>query len=181
MTNHYETEIGLDIYSTIGIEKEAKLLIVKTLADIWPKRYEDLDIVDYINILSETWTKCYILSPNTKEAIEKIKGLNPPENLDIRLIFNLFDSGDNLIVNCSEVPPMPVFTIILPTQTQDTWDILVYNPEVKEFESIELIEPESIEEIRSSMSKEERINFDELILQTYEFHNRLLGQTTEYT
>lgn len=174
-TQRHETNIGLDIYSTIGIDKEAKLLIVKTLAEIWPERYEDLDIVEYINIIVDVWINCYIDVSATKEAIKKIKAADPPENLDIRLIFNLLDEEDNLIIECSKVPSLPVFAVTLPTSTSDLWSVYVYNPEVNEFESLEMIEPESINEIKKSMSEKEKTEFDELILQTYTFHEKLLG------
>lgn len=175
MANNYsQIEIAVDIYSIIGIEKEAKLLIVKTLSDIWPQSYlEELDIVEYINTVTDLWIKNYVNSSVTIEAIEKLKSSDPPEDLDIRLIFYLFDEENNLILEFKEQLP-PVFTVLLPTTASDAWNSYVYNSESKKFESLEMIQPESIEEIKATMSLQEKLNFEELIIQTYTFHEKLL-------
>jgi hypothetical protein len=69
----------------------------------------------------------------------------------------------------------PLFRAYLPTK--DLWDTYVYSQ--SKFESLEIIEPAYIEEIKQSMTEKEKTDLDELILQSYSFHNRLLGITTK--
>lgn len=171
---HYQTEIKLDIYS--DIEKDASLLISNTLRKVWLDTYlADLDIDDYIDMVTDVWMKHYITSPITKEAINKILQKNPPKNLKISLSFNLFDNDDYLKIDYSEISTTPFFKAYLPTK--DLWDSYTYNPTSKKFESLEIIEPSYIKEIKQEMSEKEKADFDDLILKAYSFHNKLLEKT----
>lgn len=171
---HYQTEIELDINQ--DMIKDAQSIIKTTLEKVWPDTYfADLDPEDYIEIVTDLWTRHYIDSDITKEAISKIKASNPPSNLKIYLVFNLFDDDDNLIIDYSEMRQTPLFRAYLPTK--DLWDTYVYDIQTKKFQSLEVIEPAYIEEIKQGMSEKERMDLDETILQSYGFHNRLLEIT----
>lgn len=171
---HYKTEIKLDIYSDLS--KESPKLIADTLRKVWPETYlADLDVEDYIELVEDIWMRYYIDYSKTKETIEKIKKANPPKDLKIYLVFNLFGHEDNLIIDYSEINNTPFFRAYLPTR--DLWDTYSYNPTNDKFESLEIIEPAYIEEIKLGMSQQEKMNLDELLLQAYGFHNRLLGIT----
>ena len=173
---HYKTEIKLDIFSDFIIDTPK--IIADILKNVWPETYfSDLDVNDYIDIITDIWMKYYINSNTTKEAISKIKNANPPKYLKIYLEFNLFDRDDDLIVDYSEIRTEPLFRASLPTR--DLWDTYLYNSTTQRFESLEIIEPSYIDEIKLPMSEKEKMNLDELILQSYGFHNRLLGILTK--
>lgn len=173
---HYKTEIKLDIFS--DLTKDASYLIPDTLRKVWPETYfSDFDVDDYIDIVTDIWTRYYINSDITKEAINKIKNANPPKDLKIYLEFNLFDDDDNLIIDYSEVRTEPLFRALLPTK--DLWDTYIYDSKTKKFESLEIIEPSYVDEIKQGMTEEEKSKLDDLILQAYSFHNRLLGITAK--
>lgn len=171
---HYQTEIKLDIYSDTATE--APKLISNTLKDAWPDTYLSyLDVEDYIDIVVDLWLSHYILSEETKEAINKIKQANPPKDIKIYLVFNLFDREDNLKIDYSEIEITPLFRTYLPTK--DLWDTYIYDLTTKKFKSLEIIEPAYIDEIKQAMSESEKLKFDELLIQSYSFHQRLLGIT----
>lgn len=171
---HYQTEIHLDIYS--DLQTEASKLISDTLRKVWSETYiADLDVEDYIDIVKDLWLNYYISSDNTKEAIIKIRDANPPKDIKIYLVFNIFDGEDNLKIDYSEIETTPLFRAYLPTK--DLWDTYIYNSKTEKFESLEIIEPAYIEEIKSTMSDIEKSKFDDIILKAYGFHNRLLGIT----
>ena len=173
---HYQTEIKLDINQ--DIVKDAQSLIATTLEKVWQDTYfADLDPEDYIDIVTDIWIRYYIDSPSTKEVISKIKSANPPPNLKIYLVFNLFDDDDNLLIDYSEIRTEPLFRAYLPTK--DLWDTYSYSIRTKKFESLEIIEPAYIEEIKQGMSEKEKMDLDELLLKAYGFHNKLLGVTTK--
>lgn len=172
----YRTEIKLDIYS--DLTKEAPKLIAEILRKVWPDtEFSDLDIEDYIGLITDIWIKHYITSGVTTEAINRIKQANPPKGLKIYLIFNLFTDDDFIIIDYSEVRVSPLFRAYL--HTGDLWDTYSYNPETRKFESLEVIEPAYVDEIKLGMSIQEKMDLDEIILQAYGFHNRLLGITTK--
>ncbi len=172
---YHQTEIKLDINSS-DIIKDATMLISDTLNKVWSETYlADLDIDDYIEIAIDIWIRYYIDSDKTKEAINKIKLANSPEGLTTYIVFNLFDDEDNLIIDYSEMSITPIFRTYLPTK--DLWDTYVYDTHTNKFESLEIIEPAYIREIKQGMSSQEKMNLDEIILQAYGFHNRLLGIT----
>lgn len=167
---HFQTEIRLDIF--LDIQAEAPKLIAGILRKAWPETYlADLDVEDYIDIVIDLWIRYYIQSDKTKDAITKIKQANPPKDLKIYLVFNLFDDDDNLTIDYSEIRTTPLFRAYLPTK--DLWDTYAYSED--KFESLEIIEPSYIDEIKLGMSEQEKMKLDEIILQAYEFHNRLLG------
>lgn len=173
---HYQTEIKLDINQ--DIIKDAQSLISTTLEKVWSDTYfADLDPQDYIDIVVDLWIRYYIDSDITKEAISKIKTSNPPSNLKINLVFNLFDDEDNLIIDYSEMRTEPLFRMYLPTK--DLWDTYVYSIQNKKFQSLEIIEPAYIAEIKQGMTEKEKTDLDDLILQAYGFHNRLLEITAK--
>lgn len=172
---HHQTEIKLDI-SSEDLIKDTTILISDTLNKVWPETYlADLDIDDYIELAVDIWTRYYIDSEKTKAAIDKIKKANPPEGLKTYLVFNLFDDEDNLIIDYSEMSTTPLFRTYLPTK--DLWDTYVYNTIANKFESLEIIEPAYIQEMKEGMSLQDKMNLDEIILQAYGFHNILLGMT----
>jgi hypothetical protein len=169
---HYQTEIKLDIQES-DINKEAQSLISTTLEKVWPDTYfAELDVDDYIDIVVDLWTRYYIDSSSTKEAISKIKSANPPSNIKIYLVFSLFDDDDSLLIDYSEIRTEPLFRAYL--TTKDLWDTYVYNIQTHRFESLEIIEPSYVDEIKQGMSEKENADIDETILQAYGFHNRLL-------
>ena len=171
---HHSAEIKLDIDSDIS--KEAPVLITYTLTKLWPETYlSDLDIDDYIEVVIDLWKMHYIESKETKEAIDKIKSANPPKGLKTYLVFNLFDDEDNLKIDYSEISGTPLFRSYLPTG--DLWDTYAYDH--GKFESLEIIEPAYVEEMKQGMSMQEKMNLDEVILSSYGFHNRLLGMTAK--
>jgi len=173
---HYQTDIKLDISTDFA--KDAPKIIKDTLEKVWPETYfADLDVDDYIDIVTDIWVRYYINSDITKEVINKIKNANPPKDLKIYLEFNLFDDDDNLIIDYSEVRTTPLFRAFLPTR--DLWDTYVYDSITRKFESLEIIEPSYIDEIKLSMSEAEKSKLDDLLIQAYSFHNRLLGITAK--
>lgn len=173
---HYQTEIKLDIQS--DMVKDAQSLISTTLEEVWPDTYfAELDPQDYIDIVVDLWTRYYIDSISTKEAISKIKSANPPSSLKIYLVFNLFDDEDSLLIDYSEIRKEPLFRAYL--TTRDLWDTYSYNHTYQKFESLEIIEPAYIAEIKQGMSEKEKMDLDETILQAYGFHNKLLEITTK--
>jgi hypothetical protein len=172
---HNKTEVKLDINSSDMLE-DSTTMISDILTNIWPEtNLADLDIDDYIELAIDIWVRYYIESDKTKEAIEKIKKANPPKGLEIYLVFNLFDKEDNLIIDHSEMPARPLFRTYLPTK--DLWGTYVYNIHSGKFESLEIIEPAYLQEIKEGMSLQTKMNLDEIILQAYGFHNILLGIT----
>ncbi len=172
---HHQTEIKLDIGSE-DLIKDTTTLISDTLNKVWPETYlADLDVDDYIELSVDIWIRHYVDSIKTKEAIDKIKKAKPPEDLKTYLVFNIFDDEDNLIIDYSEMSTMPIFRTYLPTK--DLWDTYVYNIHTNKFESLEIIEPAYIQEMKEGMTLQEKTNIDEIILQAYEFHNTLLGVT----
>lgn len=173
---HYQTEMKLDIQS--DIIKDAQSLISTTLEKVWPDTYfAELDPKDYIDIVADLWIKYYIDSSPTNEAISKIKSANPPSSIKIYLVFNLFDDEDSLLIDYSEIRKEPLFRAYL--TTKDLWDTYAYDVQTKKFQSLEIIEPAYIEETKQGMSEKEKTDFDELILQSYGFHNRLLEITAK--
>lgn len=173
---HYQTEIKLDIQS--DMTKEAQSLISTTLEKVWPDTYfAELDVDDYIDIVADLWTRYYIDSASTKEAISKIKSANPPSNIKIYLVFNLFSDEDSLLIDYSEIRTEPLFRAYL--TTKDLWDTYAYDYHTHKFQSLEIIEPAYIEEIKQGMSEKEKTDLDETMLQAYGFHNKLLGITTK--
>lgn len=170
---HIQTEIKLDIDSS-DLTKDALILISDMLQKEWPNTYlSDLDVNDYIEIVTDLWTRHYINSDKTKEAINKIKSANPPSSIKTYLVFNLFDDEDNLIIDYSEMSTEPFFRSYL--STGDLWDTYAYVN--SKFKSLEIIEPAYIEEIKQGMSMQQKMSLDDTILQAYGFHNRLLGAT----
>lgn len=173
---HYKTDIKLDVYSDLS--KDAQSLISTTLEKVWPDTYlADLDPDDYIDIVVDLWTRYYIDSSSTKEAISKIKSATPPPNLNIYLVFNLFDDEDSLLIDYSEISISALFRAYL--STKDLWDTYSYDAQTHKFQSLEIIEPAYVEEIKQGMSEKEKMDIDETILQAYGFHNRLMGISTK--
>lgn len=173
---HYQTEIKLDIQS--DMIKDAQSSISTILEKVWPDTYfAELDPKDYIDIVVDLWIKYYIDSSSTKEAISKIKYANPPSSIKIYLVFNLFDDEDSLLIDYSEIRKEPLFRAYL--TTKDLWDTYSYDTQTKKFESLEIIEPAYVEEIKQGMSEKEKTDLDETILQAYGFHNKLLEITTK--
>lgn len=173
---HHQTEAKLDIFENLS--DIAPKLISEIIKKVWPETYlADLDYEDYIEIIVDLWLDYYIQSDKTKDAISKIKNANPPKDLKVYLVFNLFDDIDNLIIDYSEMSTEPFFRAYLPTN--DLWDTYIYSCKegICKFESLEIIEPAYIEEIKQGMTEQEKKNLDDLILQSYSFHNRLLGIT----
>lgn len=171
---HYQTELKLDIQS--DMIKEAQSLISTTLEKVWPDTYfAEFDVDDYIDIVVDLWNRYYIDSSSTKEAISKLKSANPPPNLKIYLVFNLFDDEDNLLIEYSEIRTEPLFRSYL--STKDLWDTYAYDSHSHKFQSLEIIEPAYVREIKQGMTEKEKMDLDETILQAYIFHNRLLGIT----
>lgn len=169
---HYQTEIKLNVQS--DMIKDAQSLMTTTLEKVWPSTYiADLDPQDYIDIVVDLWIRYYVDSSSIKEAVSKIKSANPPPNLKIYLVFNLFDDEDNLLIDQSEIHTEPFFRAYLPTK--DLWDAYIYDIRTHKFQSLEIIEPAYIEEIKHAMTEKEKMDLDEVILQSYGFHNRLLG------
>lgn len=172
---HQQTEVKLDISSS-DIIKDTTALISDILNKVWPEtNLADLDIDDYIELAVDIWIRYYVDSEKTKEAVDKIRRANPPEGLKTYLVFNLFDDEDNLIIDHSEMPTKPLFRTYLPTK--DLWDTYAYNIHNGKFESLEIIEPAYIQEIKEGMTLQEKMSLDEIILQAYGFHNILLGMT----
>ncbi len=170
---HHQTELKLDINSS-DLIKDVTILISDTLNKVWSQTYlADLDIDDYIELVVDLWVRHYIESDKTKEAINKIKSAQPPKNLTTYLVFNLFDDEDNLIIDHSEMSTTPLFRTYL--LTKDLWDTYIYAN--NKFESLEIIDPAYIDEIKQEMSLQDKMTLDETILQAYGFHNRLLGRT----
>lgn len=172
---HLNTEIKLDISSS-DLIKDVTILISDILNKVWSETYlTDLDIDDYIELVIDLWTTHYINSNKTKDAISKIKSANPPSSIKTYLVFNLFDDEDDLIIDYSEISTEPLFRSYLPTT--DLWDTYAYID--GKFKSLEIIEPAYIEEIKQGMTIQQKMHLDEVILQAYGFHNRLLGVTTK--
>lgn len=170
---HLQTEIKLDINSS-DLSKDAYDLISDNLTKVWSETYlSDLDVSDYIELVTDLWITHYINSEKTKEAMNKIKMANPPVSIKTYLVFNLFEDEDNLIIDYSEMSTEPFFRSYL--QTNDLWDTYVYVN--GKFKSLEIIEPAYIEEIKQGMTIHQKMILEDTILQAYTFHNKLLEVT----
>ncbi len=171
---HYQTEIRVDINK--DIIKETKSLITDTLEKVWLDTYlADLDIKEYIDAAVDIWTKYYVDSRDTRDSINKIKSANPPPGLRTYIVFNLFDDSDTLIIDYLEISKTPLFRSYLPTG--DLWNTYIYDQ--GKFVSLEIIEPAYVEEMKEGMTQQQIMDLDETILQSYGFHNRLLGITAK--
>lgn len=173
-------KIELDIYKD-NISEDAQKLITEKLITIWPETYfADLNIEEYVPLVADLWDN-YLNNIITIDAINKIKEANPPRStpiykgLKIYLEFDLFDDDDMLKLLPSEInQETRLFRVYIET-TGDLWDTYVYNSVTKKFESLEIIEPAYVQEIKLSLKEQEKIDIDKLLTASYAFHNRLLN------
>lgn len=183
-------------YLTVNIPidylEDAPSLISTTLHNWWNTSYlSDLNPDENIPFVIEQWLTKHINTDIMKEAIQKIKDANPPLNITIKLVIELLTSNNFLKLE-DEINDVPMFRpYIIPPQNKAhefpyhlyqnpesfpqptnefSLDTYIYNPNTKKFESLEIIEQETL--IDEEIPIETINNF-------YSFHQRLLQATSK--
>ncbi len=89
----------------------------------------------------------HINTETTKEAIQKIKDANPPDNITFKLVIELLT--DNFLKLEDEITNVPMFRPHITTPKSDiefSLDTYIYNPTTKKFESLEIIDQETLQD-----------------------------------
>jgi len=166
---HY---VNMDIDIDINNLDEASEILYKVLQDWWDTSYlGDLDSSENIPVIIEQWLYKYINIGTTKEAIQKIKDANPPNEITMKLSIDLLD-GDKYIKLEDEITDVPAFKpyITPPHRNEFSLDTYVYDPLKHKFISLEIMDQETL--IDEGFSPE-------IINEFYSFHQRLLETTSK--
>ena len=181
-------------YLTVNIPidylEDAPSLLSTTLHEWWNTSYlSDLDPNENIPFVVQQWLDKYINTETTKEAIQKIRDANPPNEITIKLVIDLL-TDNNFLKLDDEIDEVPMFrpyitkpnkytfpyelyrdpeSFPLPTE-EFSLDTYIYNPNTKRFESLEIIDQETL--------IDEKIP-PEIINKFYLFHQRLLQTTSK--
>lgn len=167
-----QTYIRTDINIDINYLEDAPSILNTALHNWWNYSYlSDLDPNENIPFIMEQWQTKYINTNVMKEAIQKIRDANPPLDITIKLVVELLDNNQFLKLE-NEINNVPIFRpyITTPHGTQFSLDTYIYDPIKKKFESLEIIEQESL--IDEEIPIESINNF-------YSFHQRLLQATSK--
>lgn len=164
--------IRTDINIDINYLEDAPSILSVALHNWWNYSYlSDLDPNENIPLVVVQWLNKYINTEITKEAIQKIKDANPPPDIIIKLVVELLDNNQFLKLE-DEINDVPIFRpyVTTPHGTEFSLNTYIYNPNTKKFESLEIIEQETL--INERVPTETINNF-------YSFHQRLLQVTSK--
>lgn len=164
-------------YLTINIPiyylEDAPSLLSTTLHEWWNTSYlSDLNPDENIPFVIEQWLNKHINTETIKEAIQKIKAANPPDNITIKLVIELLTS-DNFLKLEDEINEVPMFRPYITTPLSEiefSLDSYLYSPLSKKFESLEVVDQETL--VDEGLSQEVINNF-------YSFHQRLLEASSK--
>ena len=165
-------ELNMDIAIDIDKLDEAPTSMYNSIREWWDYSYlSDLDPDENIPAIIEQWESKYINTPIVKEAIQKIKDANPPEEITIKLSIELL-THDNYIKLEDDINEIPSFRPYIkpPHRNEFSLDTYVYDPTKKKFESLEIIDQETL--IDEGFSQETINNF-------YSFHQRLMETSSK--
>lgn len=170
--NQYKHEY-LTVNIPIDYLEDAPALISTTLNNWWETSYlSDLNPDENIPFVIESWQQRLLNTNTLKEAVQKIKDSLFPDAITVKLVIELL-TDDNFLKLEDEINEVPMFRPFITTPMSDiefSLDTYVYNPNTKQFESLEVIDQETL--------IEEGIN-QEIINQFYSFHQRLLEASTK--
>ena len=164
-------------YLTVNIPidylEDAPSLLSTTLHAWWEYSYlSDLNPDENIPFILEQWQTKHINTNTMKEAIQKIRDANPPDNITIKLVIELLTS-DNFLKLEDEINEVPMFRPYITTPKSDiefSLDTYLYSPLSKKFESLEIIDQETLTD--EGLQQEVINNF-------YSFHQRLLEASSK--
>jgi len=164
-------------YLTVNIPinylEDAPSLLSTTLHRWWDDSYlSDLDPNENIPFVIEQWMTKYVNTDITKEAIQKIRDSNPPDEITVKLVIDLLTDGNFLKLD-DEIDNVPMFRPYITTPLSDiefSLDTYIYNPTTHKFESLEIIDQETL--IEEGVSSFTVNNF-------YSFHQRLLQASSK--
>ena len=181
MNNNYKHEY-LTVNIPINYLEDAPSLLNTLLNEWWNTSYlSDLDPNENIPFVIQQWLDKHINTETMKEAIQKIKDANPPKDITVKLVIELLTS-DNFLKLEDEISEVPMFRpYITPpyhiSKEFGDWqpepislDTYIYNPTTKKFESLEVIDQETL--IDERFTQETINNF-------YSFHQRLLEASSK--
>ncbi len=172
MNNLYKHEY-LTVNIPIDYLEDAPSILSTTLNNWWNTSYlSDLNPDENIPFVIEQWQNKHINTDTMKEAIQKIKDANPPDNITIKLVIELLTS-DNFLKLEDEINEVPMFRPYITTPKSDiefSLDSYLYSPLSKKFESLEIIDQETL--IDEGLNQETINNF-------YSFHQRLLEASSK--
>ncbi len=183
-------------YLTVNIPidylEDAPSILSTTLHEWWNTSYlSDLNPDENIPFVTEQWMSKHINTNTMKEAIQKIRDANPPTFITIKLVIELLTS-DNFLKLENEINEVPMFRpFIFPPQDKAhefpyelyqnpesfpqptkefSLDTYIFNPNTHKFESLEIIDQQTL--IEEGFSQE-------IINQFYSFHQRLLEASSK--
>jgi len=172
MNQNYKHEY-LTVNISIDYLEDAPSLLSTTLHEWWNTSYlSDLDPNENIPFIVTQWLDKYINTETTKEAIQKIRDANPPNEITIKLVIDLLTDSNFLKLD-NEIDEVPMFRPYITTPKSDiefSLDTYIYNPLTKKLESLEIIDQETL--VDEGLSPEVINNF-------YSFHQRLLEASSK--
>lgn len=166
--NYIRTDINIDI----NYLEDAPSILSVALHNWWNYSYlADLDPNENIPLVVVQWLNKYINTETTNEAIQKIRDANPPEEITIKLVVELL-TNDQFLKLEDEIDNVPIFRpyITTPHGSEFSLDTYIYDSNTKKFESLEIIEQETL--IDEGVPTETINNF-------YSFHQRLFQATSK--
>ncbi len=163
-------------YLTVNIpidylEDAPSLLSIK-LNNWWNTSYlSDLNPDENIPFVIQQWLDKYINTPIVTEAIQKIKDAIPPNEITVKLVVDLLTDSNFLKLD-DEINEIPMFRPYITTLSdiEFSLDSYIYNPNTHKFESLEIIDQQTLTE--EGLSPEIINNF-------YSFHQRLLQASSK--
>lgn len=165
-------EPNMDIAIDIDKLEDTSSMMYNTIREWWESSYlSDLDPDENIPAITEQWESKYVNTPMVKEAIQKIKDANPPEEITIKLSIDLL-THDNFIKLEDDINDIPFFRPYIKPQHRNEFplDTYAYDPTKKKFESLEIVDQETL--IDEGFSPETINNF-------YSFHQRLMETSSK--
>ncbi len=164
-------------YLTVNIHidylEDAPSLLSTSLHNWWNTSYlSDLDPNENIPFIIDQWLTKYINTDITKEAIQKIRDANPSDEITVKLVIDLLTDGNFLKLD-NEIDNVPMFRPYITTPLSDiefSLDTYIYNPTTHRFESLEIIDQETLTD--EQVPTETINNF-------YSFHQRLLQASSK--
>lgn len=192
MTKHEYLKVSADIDNL----EQVPSLIYDTLKEWWNTSYlYDLNPDEMIPEIVEQWKTKHIDTNSMKEAIQKIKDANVPDGIKIKLVMELLTSDgflkleddiDDVLLfrpyitsKANKFKKLPyehehhdyrTFIKEEPISYELSLDTYIYDPIEHKFESLEIIDQETL--IDEGVSSE-------LINHFYSFHQRLMETTSK--
>ena len=171
MNYNYKHEY-LTVDIPIDYLEDAPSLLSTKLNNWWDTSYlSDLNPDENIPFVIEQWQTKYINTEITKEAIQKIRDTNPPNEITVKLVIDLLT--DNFLKLDDEIDTVPTFRPYITTPLSDiefSLDTYIYNPTTHKFESLEIVDQETLSDEGLSST---------IINDFYSFHQRLLQATSK--